>query len=224
MLLETALMFLENNKSTSELAENYVSPFFVNDGHFEQVLDDEVLYRLITAMDLGKPVAFAYDDTEYKNIYPIKAVTNVESGLRYLFGYLSDEEKYVFFSLDKITGLEIALKSLSFDYEKYEREYENRTKYSFSGVTCLNDGEEPVELSLQVRTSEFLKNMKKLFLPDTIKTDKPENKNYYTAKVLVNTLEELKPWLRRNMNNVRLVGTEVMNDEVREMRELYGII
>ena len=237
MLLETALLYLES-KTDASVAEKYETPFFVKDGHFEQVLDDEVLYRLITAMSECSCISFCCDDKEYDHLYPVKVVTNMESGMRYLFAYDSKQDWYDFFPLDMITKLEVDEKSKnSFDYNELEEEYRKRTRYSFSGVTCINDGEEPVEVILSVRktkNNDFLKKVKKLF---NIESDSEDTKTHksdkitlsddgksWTVTVMVNTFEEMLPWLRRNMADVKAVNNEVVETEISEWRKMYGTI
>ena len=240
MLLETTLLFLKTNSDSKDEneSESYESPFFVKDGHFEQVLDDEVLYKLIKAMSERMSISFSYCEEAYVDVYPIKVVTNIESGFRYLFAYDPAENRYDFYSLDMISNLvENENSKNCFDYEKYETEYRNRTRFSFNGVTCLNQGEEPCEVLLCVKrrrnkkkNKKFLKEIKMLFNIKDVSNGicneiqhSPDKKNYF-IRVKVNTVEELRPWLRKNMSKVKLCDNELMINEIDEWRKLYGII
>ena len=89
----------------------------------------------------------------------------------------------------------------------------------------MKRSDEP-ETGVLVYDRNFESNIKKHFpYSEPVEVDNEHNK----ISIKVNTLIELKPWLRRNTDKVQLVESsddtvEVMQKELSDWRKMYGII
>ncbi|MCH5197054.1 MAG: WYL domain-containing protein [Oscillospiraceae bacterium] len=217
MLYQTAL----NTFREKGLVSEYESPYVIADSHFEQVLDDEVLWQIMQAIDGRHKIKFNYQNgKDERTVVPLEVVTNAESGRRYLLA-ADENDGLVSLRLDRISNVEKCAEV--FVLEDYSDRLNASKKYSFSGSVLLNSENSPTEIVL-----EFLPEMhtivQKLF-PDCeiTKTD-----NYFSAKVFLNDPREIKPWLRRNMGSVKVREGCSLADEISaelsEWRAVYGDI
>ncbi len=215
MLMETALKYFKSEKKIG----GYETPFIIKGNYFCQLLDDEILWNILTAMRRGLSVNIEYGRSPEKpaeEILPLKIVTDNSSGRRYLFGKSS--EKFKMFRLDRIRKSEIG--NTRFNRADFDGEYENRTRYSINGVTLLE--KDPEEITLKFG-AEFESVIAGRFKDCVI------DKENLTAVIKVNSAPEIKPWLRQNIGKVRIESDNCglkneMAEELEQWEKLYADI
>lgn len=215
MLFNTAI---SNFRSNGGLAD-YQNPFTFSQSHFEQVLDDEIVWKLMCAIHQKSKVSFKYRG-QNKTVCPLEIRTNAETGRRYL---LAADENNVLVSLRMNQISYVDITEDGFDVGVFTERLKKAQKYSFTGTVLLNDGQVPQSVEL-----EFLPSMK-----DTIDKLFPDVE--YTAcgdiccaNILVNSEKEIKPWLRRYSGSVKVKDGTPLAEEIAkdtdDWRKVYGIV
>lgn len=169
------------------------------------------------------------DGSKLRDLLPYRIITNKETGRQYLFViYVGNDnyDEYLMLRLDNIAKLEAEASECEIPDDNILKEkYETAFRYSFNGTTVLKRSDEP-ETGVLVYDRNFESNIKKHFpYSEPVVVDNEHNK----ISIKVNTLIELKPWLRRNTDKVQLVESsddtvEVMQKELSDWRKMYGII
>lgn len=221
MVMETAINYFKNSRDL----KTYKNPFIVSENYFYQVIDDEIEWRFITAMTENKSVKITYkthnnDKTQIQEIYPIKIKTDKSSGRRYVYGVNAKTHVRSFYRLDKIE--ELTFGNNSFEAKNYFETYYNDTQYSVYGVTIPNESSF-AEIVINFQEGMH-KQIKELFKNCEI------NMERLTAKIKLNTVKEIKPWLFKNIDNVYIESDgecglkEEMIKDIKEWRNMYGIV
>lgn len=222
MIMETAINYF---KHCGNFEYKYNNPFIVSGNYFYQVIDDEIEWRLITAMTENKSVEITYnthnnDKTQPQEIYPIKIKTDKSSGRRYVYGVNAKTNVRSFYRLDKIKKLTFG--NNSFEAENYFETYYNDTRYSVYGVTIPNENSY-AEIVINFKEGMH-KQIKELFKNCEIDMER------LTAKIKLNTVKEIKPWLFKNIDNVYIENDsncglkDEMIKDIEEWRNMYGIV
>lgn len=215
MIMETAMNYFKYNKSLRK----YENPFIISGNYFYQVIDDEIEWKLISAMAENKSVKITYK-TQIQEIYPIKIKTDKSSGRRYVYGVNAKNNLRSFYRLDKIE--KIILGGNCFEIKDYFDTYYNDTQCSVYGVTIPN-GSSFAEIVIHFKEGMH-KQIKELFKNSEI------NKKDLIAKIKLNTVKEIKPWLFKNIDNVYIESDsecglkEEMIKDIKEWRNMYGIV
>lgn len=215
MMFRTAVSAFRNDGTLAD----YKNPFTFAQSHFEQVLDDEIVWKLICAVHQGKKISCRYRGYE-RVVCPLEMATNAETGRRYLLA--ADENgSLVSMRMDQISYAEIT--DENFSAEQFRERLREARKYSFTGTVLLNGGEIPHTLELEFLPS-MRETLERLF-PDIEFTSEG---SVCSAKVLVNSEKEIKPWLRRNMDTVKVKDGTPLAEEIAEdmekWRKVYGIV
>ena len=110
-----------------------------------------------------------------------------------------------------------------FGAEQFRERLREARKYSFTGTVLLNGGEIPHTVELEFLP--FMRETLERLFPDIEFTAEG---SICSAKVLVNNEKEIKPWLRRNMDTVKVKdGTplaEEIAEDMEQWRKVYGIV
>jgi len=194
--------------------------------HFGQILDENDIWKLITSIYYQKTVSFKEKSGKKKtHIQPYKLIVQEETGEKYLFGIdLEHGNTAVMWNICNITELktEKSCKLFRLSDEEAERLYHTLLDKSFTG-TVLSDG--TFQTASLVYTVDFSHEIKKRF-PNA----QPQHydSNHDIIKIEVTSLQELKPWLRRNMEKVCIKDcsddtADQLQAELDEWRTIYGI-
>ena len=214
----------------NKIDQNYQSPFLFKHVHLGQVFSDELIWKLAVHI-YNKQHLFIErkDGSKLRDLLPYRIITNKETGRQYLFViYVGNDnyDEYLMLRLDNIAKLEAEASECEIPDDNILKEkYETAFRYSFNGTTVLKRSDEP-ETGVLVYDRNFESNIKKHFpYSEPVVVDNEHNK----ISIKVNTLIELKPWLRRNTDKVQLVESsddtvEVMQKELSDWRKMYGII
>lgn len=201
----------------------YFSPFQFKFNYLANVLDDNILWTLIEAIENRQFISFKYNNNIRKKIIPVKIFTENEYARRYLFAVknFNDTYKFFIFRLSKIYDLKIEKEgSISGDdFENLIELYENEKQYSFFGKIDSSNEKHTIKLKFNGnrRTRKQLRHDFKC-----IKFNKDN-----TAEVTVKNKKMIIPYLRANMENIRTEDKKLskkLKSEIEEMKRIYGIV
>jgi len=210
--------------------KEYFSLFQFKYRHLANILDDNILWILIEAIEKRQHISFVYDDKTRKEddkprekIIPVKIFTENEYARRYLFAVkkFNDNYKFFIFRLSKIYNLKIMKKENIVpedEFEKFLEVYENEKEYSFFGKLDSSNKKHTVELQYKGRKAK--KQLKRDF--KCIKFGKNN-----MAEVTVKNKKMIIPYLRANMETVRTTDEELsekLKSEIEELKKIYGIV
>lgn len=214
-MFETAHRSFESNGRI----EGYKNPFTFAQSHFEQVLDDEIAWGLICAIHGKNRVSLNYRGQD-RSVSPLEIVTNAETGRRYLFA-ANENDVLISMRLDRISYVEF--KNEKYDLMVYEERLKVARKYSFTGTVLLRKGEMP-----QIIELEFIPKMKQTLVKLFLDIETTSEGDICSAKIPINDIREIKPWLRKNIGSVKVKnGTPLakeMEKDAEEWRKVYGIV
>ncbi len=198
--------------------------------HMGQVLEDGKLWQLLTAIYEKKLIRFDYkgknEEKLYRYIQPHKLIINETDGRRYVFCIILKNGKPWgrLYRLDNISKMEIETKEeeTPLTEEEVNQIYHELLDKSFMG-TCLF--QKKLQTATLIYRTDFFDEIQKYF-PDA----NPEHvdETHDKIRIEVNSLQELNPWLRRNLGNVRMVDAsddtaEKFAKELKEWGAMYGI-
>lgn len=215
-------------RMNEEYAADYDSFFLFKHYHLGQILDDNVLWELLQAIEKQEMVSFQYKvkaTLDITNIYPCRIIVNEETGRLYLFGInlYENRNEPVLYRLDKIrTPKPIGKPEKAFSPEEIHHIYETALSYSFTGVCCRQEQLSCVVLAYH----KDLQHHVQQYFPDA--TSEELEPDWLKVTVSVNFFSELKPWLFRNYGKIRILeapedALAEFEQDIRDWRELYGI-
>ena len=221
-LLDT-LAFFNQQKSV-----NYETIFFCKHMHMGQVFDDAALWKLMTAIYEKKIISFTVNGKSYRFQQPCRIIINESDGRRYLYSIGLDTytKNGKMHRIDQISGIkeekhtdEISV----FSSEEADRRYHNSTQGSFNGISMPRKKRETAVL---VYKKESYPEIQRHF-PDAV----PEvyDDDHDQVQITVNSLKDIKPWLRLHLGEIRLHSTsndvkDEFEKEMAEWRAMYGIV
>ena len=194
--------------------------------HMGQVLDDSKLWQLIIAIHDKKIISFKNKKAKMEHYQPYKIIINEKDGRRYLFciPLENSEDNRFLYRLDKIFDIKEEKKNSCqpLTSEQCEKLYLQTLGKSFTGTTAFQG---KLQTGVLIYQTTFYNEVHKYF-PDAV----PEHvdSSHDKIKIEVNSLRELKPWLRQNLGKVRITDTsdstaQDMEDELTRWRKKYGI-
>lgn len=200
----------------------YNSPFQFKYSHLANILDDNVLWALIEAIENRQYISFTYEKKIKENIIPVIVFTENEYNRRYLFAVSKEPFRFYIFKLSKIYKLNTVGKKGDVkekDFESFLELYNSEKKYSFSGK--MDSSSKINTVSLKYKSGRKIKNQ--------IKRDfySVEFEKGNTAKVTIKNKKMIKPYLRANMGLIETTDkklSEMIRSEIEEMKKNYGII
>lgn len=214
----------------NKIDQNYQSPFLFKHLHLGQIFNDELIWKLLIFAHKKQHICVELKKgSKLRDLLPYRIITNRETGRQYIFTVYvgkEDYDEYLLIRIDNISDIKIETSECEIpDDTVLKEKYETALRYSFNGTTFLKRDQEP-ESGVLVYDKSFEWNIKRHF-PDCEPVSIDEKHNKISIKV--NSLTELKPWLRLNNDKVQLVEStddtvEEMHDELIKWREMYGVI
>lgn len=205
------------------------SIFLVRGHHIGHVLDDEVLYTLLNAINESRIISFDYLNQKQayrhlQDILPVKVISMEQTGRRYLFAVnLFTPERFpMLLLLDRVFAIKTGDINTQFSDDEKRMLYQDALHFSSGSLHIQSECREKVYLTYEPEFEMLLVQM----LPDAELYS--ENGVYYAA-VKVAHHRELRPFLRQYAEYVRAVSDEnhplyqEMKDEARQWRKMYGI-
>lgn len=208
----------------------YESPFVMKSNHLGNILDDEIQWKLLTAISLRKTVSFQYEkpsgnNNEIHDIIPYRLLTEGQQNRVYLFGIRRKASggKKRFYRLDKISHLSISGNIPENDSDSYiQGVYQSAMTELFSHVPVTNDKLGSTELLLAFdpcMRSELERQFSCITIDDQA----------HTAKIMVKANDNvLNPWLRAHADTVKILNDcpikTAFDTEMQELKKRYGII
>lgn len=200
----------------------YYSPFQFKYSHLANILDDNILWSLLEAIDKRQMITFKYNKKKKGNLIPVKLFTENEYNRRYLFAVTCEPFRFYIFKLSEIYNLQTVGKKAAVteeEFAKFIEVYEAEKQYSFSGK--MDSGSKTVSIILKYKNSRKLKSQ----IKSDFKCVKFEKDN--TAIVTIKNKRMIKPYLRANMGLIETTDVELsdmLKSEIEEMKKNYGII
>lgn len=209
-----------------KLDRGYQSPFMFKFRYIGQVFNDEMIRQLLWYMHERRPVCVEHISGRLHCLLPWRIITDRQTGRQYVFTvYLGTEHcPDLMLRLDRIRSVrpETVPCDVPSD-EELARRYADALRYSFTGTT-VSLGKPPVAGTL------LFDNDAEAIVRQRFPACQPENAGNGCSRVRiqVNSLTELKPWLRIHINHIRL--TESDDNTARELeeerirwRKMYGL-
>lgn len=210
--------------------KNYRSPFLIKHNHYGQVLDDEILWILLQAIEKKKYVTFDIFESKkakemYEQVLPVKIFADEVYGRRFVLTILSGVgNKTKVFRLDRIKNIKIEDgNSNEFGDEILTAAISAQNENSITGG-CDNFDGKIYEVKLRVHTSviEYVKDEFSAARIEKI------NKEQFQVIVMLNNPTEIKPWLRKFINFIKVEKSdehnlaEIMEEDLEMWRNVYG--
>lgn len=100
---------------------NHRIPFVFKHKFLHQILDEEVLQEILSAIDKKKSINFEYNGSKRENITPYKIKEDLYFGRQYLIGFNISNSRLSIFRIDKISNVEKSdiYAEISDDISKY---------------------------------------------------------------------------------------------------------
>ena len=222
-LMDT-LSVINQQKSIS-----YDTLFLCKHLHMGQVLEDEKLWKLLTAIHEKKTISLHYKGILYQHLQPHKIIINETDGRRYVFCIILENGRNggILYRLGNILEITIEKKKKEIPLtliseEEADKIYHDLLDKSFTGKCPLR---KKLQTGILIYKKDFYYEIQKHF-PEA--TPEPEDEFHDKIHIEVNSLTEMKPWLRKNLGKVRLTDTsdgtaEELEQELKEWRAMYGI-
>ncbi len=221
--LMDSLAFFNTQKSIE-----YKTIFFCKHLHMGQVLYDAVLWKLMTAIYEKKIICFTVNGKKLQFQQPHKIIINESDGRRYLYSIGLDTytKKGKLHRIDQITGIKEEKQTdgiTMFSTEYADQCYYNSIQRSFNGISMPHS---KIETAVLVYKKASYPEIRKHF-PDTA----PEAYDdlHDQVQISVNSLNDLKPWLRLHLGEIQLFSAsnnvkDEFEKELTEWRAMYGIV
>lgn len=207
------------------------SAFVIKNLRIGYVFDDGVLYELLKAIEDSRTISFDYVSQKqirlhYTEILPVKIISMENIGRRYLFAVnlFSPEHYPTLFLLDNLSDVQAGAVSSDYSDDEKEKLYREAVHFSAGSLHIHTNHLIRIHLLLHPDHTGMLLRQ----LPDAELV--PEDDDLCHAYVNVVHTRELRPFLRKNAEWVRLAPDdasglrEELNEEAAEWRALYGII
>lgn len=209
-----------------KLDSGYQSPFMFKFRYIGQVFNDEIIRQLLWYMHERRPICVEHIRGRLHCLLPWRIITDRQTGRQYVFTeYLGTGNcPDLMLRLDRIRSVSPETAPCAVpDDEELTRRYADALRYSFTGTT-VSLGKPPVTGTL------LFDNDAEAIVRQRFPACQPEDAGNGRSRVRiqVNSLTELKPWLRIHMNHIWL--TESDDNTVRELeeerirwRKMYGL-
>ena len=209
-----------------KLAPGYQSPFLFKFRYIGQVFNDEKIRQLLWYIQERCPVCVKYSNGDLRCLVPWRIITDRETGRQYVFMVYAGEGDYsdLLLRLDRIRNIRPETYACAVpDGEELARRYAEALQYSFTGNSVSLDRPPVTGTLLFDNAAEAIVRQR---FPACCPEDAGNGRS--RVRIQVNSLIELKPWLRIHMNGIRLI--ESADDTVRELdeewihwRKMYGL-
>jgi predicted DNA-binding transcriptional regulator YafY len=201
--------------------------------HYHPVIEEQVLWELLTAIHERKYVNLDYNlpkSTSKENskelLRPYKIRYDINCGRFYLVSY-AKQNRCVVSRLDRIESVETS--KLTFEDNNFEALYRRDFKYSWSSV-ALGAGNRPEKIKLEISIAEPEEN----YIIDRIGSEVQEGtikrikQGCYHLDMMVNDSAEMIPWIRSYSGYIKVIQgrglIERLAEDWKEMLENYGAV
>ena len=212
----------------NKLDLQYNSPFIFKHLHLGQIFNDILIHKLLDFIIEKKHLCIKTARAELHDLLPYRIITDRYTGRQYLFAvYIGDMQypEYMLLRLENIKGAEPenSICDVPSD-ESLAEKYRTAFRYSFTGTTILQRNDEPQTGTIIYDNAVEWKIRQKF--PETESAAVDETHSCIHIKV--NSLTEIKPWLRSNAEHIHLTESsdktyDEMKEEMKEWRQMYGI-
>ena len=206
--------------------------FLMKHNYIVHTLEDDILEQIMSAMDKHRFVeirSFSIDeDGRDCKLLPIKILSSVQTGRRYIAGFASWRKKPVSLRLDhikKIRPLEVCE-----DYGARIAEFEEQYKHCFGVSFGFDESPEPVEVRITFRVDEENEG----FILERIKREMRQGslerlgKNRYLLTERLSDPNEMMHWVKSFIGRIeRFEGAtpevcERFENDIKRLHEMYG--
>ena len=196
------------------------SCFWVEDIFYQNILNDEIIYKLLVAFEQQQQVTFILPNRLVTNVIPRQIISDCQYGRQYLRGEV--EGNTFFWRLDNISNIRLLEKNVPKDFpdEKCCRYIWNASLPETSKLPCL------IEVDFKTSDEEF-HLLKRLEAEKRFGEIEIIDKNHYLFSIKLINPNELIPWIRsfghvasvreNSQHNLR----EKLNDEWAELLKHY---
>lgn len=201
--------------------------------HFHPVIEEEILWQLLKAIDEKKYIRLDYDLPKSKRkgnkqelLRPYKIRYDINCGRFYLVSY-AGQNRCVISRLDRIETVEIIKDT--YETSKLSETYQRDMEHSWSSVPIGSTGKAE-KVKLEITITEPQEN----YIIDRIKGEVPHCKiervgeGCYHVDLLVNDSLEMVPWVRSYSGYIKVIqGRAVIKkiaEDWKEMLENYGTV
>ncbi|MDS0525263.1 WYL domain-containing protein [Clostridium sp. SHJSY1] len=214
-----------------DIKENYDDVFQYQKLHFHPIIEEEILWKLMKAINENKKVKIEYNQPKNRKIrynqeivIPYKLRYDIECGRFYLVAF---HNKRCFLSrLDRIHDVKIL-------NEKYKKDgllekYKFSMGKSWSSVH-LNGESRPQILKFKVK----IENEDEMYIIEKIKRELieyklEEDENSFIFSKEVNDCSEMTPWIRSYCGRIEVLEPSYIRRKIesdwKEMLKNYGVI
>lgn len=201
--------------------------------HFHPVIEEEILWKLLNAMQERKCISLNYKlppnrsiDNPKELLRPFKVRYDIQCGRFYLVSY-DNRNRCVISRLDRIEDIEVY--NDTYEAEGLKELYERDMKYSWSSVP-LGQGSKPESVKIEIIIDES----KEKYIIDKIQSEVQEGiierieDGCYHLTMRVNDSGEMVPWIRSYSGYMKVIQgrhlAKRLAEDWREMLENYGTL
>jgi predicted DNA-binding transcriptional regulator YafY len=201
--------------------------------HYHPVIEEQVLWQLLTAIHERKYVTLEYKlppskrvSKEKELLRPWKIRYDISCGRFYLVAY-DKKDRCAIFRLDRIEEVEI--NGSTYEEGNMEEAYNKDMRYSWSTVQ-LSPGKNPERVKFEINIEE----RKEGYILEKIKSEVHEGtierieEGRYHLDMLVNDSNEMVPWIRSYSGYIRVIQgrglIKRMSEDWKEMLDAYGTL
>lgn len=200
--------------------------------HFHPVIEEEILWEALKAIDGGLKVEVIY--SSFKNrtgeekkliLMPYKIRYDIRHGRLYMISF-NDYGKCVSSRLDRIESIGITKET--FNREKYKDKYDYEMCHSWSSLPLDKKKPENVKFEL------YIDEEKEKYILDKISYEAPECivqkkcEGIYIVDITVNDSSEMIPWLRSYAGYIKVIENRKiakgLSNDWKEMLASYGAV
>ncbi|WML32982.1 WYL domain-containing protein [Clostridium sp. OS1-26] len=199
--------------------------------HFHPVIEEEILWKLLNAMQERKCIRLNYKlppnrsiDNPKEFLRPFKVRYDIQCGRFYLVSY-DNRNKCVISRLDRIEDIEVY--NSTYEAEGLKELYERDMKYSWSSVP-LGQGKKTENIKIEIIIDES----KEKYIIEKIQSEVQEGaierieEGLYHLTMTVNDSGEMVPWIRSYSGYMKVIQgrhlAKRLTEDWREMLENYG--
>lgn len=209
-----------------KLDRGYQSPFMFKFRYIGQVFNDEMIRQLLGYMQERRPVCVDHINGRLHCLLPWRIITDRQTGRQYVFTVYVGTESCpdLMLRLDRIRSVSPETVSCVVpDDQEVARRYADALRYSFTG-TSVSLGKPPVTGTLLF--DNVVETVVRQRFPACVPEDAGSGRS--RVRIQVNSLIELKPWLRIHMDHIWLTQSD--DNTVQELeeeriwwRKMYGL-
>lgn len=194
-------------------------------------LDDEVLLNILLAIQQGRRIEFESTSRRNRNnitikVLPLKVLTNVSNGRRYLVGYNEKKDYYATYRLDNMK--EVIINSTNKNMNVHLEKVNQLLNQSW-GVTISNKKDlESLEVILHIDEEKEDYILKRIDREGRHGKVEKISENTYLYTIEVTDVNEMVPWLRTFIGRIisfncsnKIVELRFIRD-INAMYEMYG--